>query len=234
MLDFVFCGENFPFALALGVMLGLALLEGVGALFGIGLSSVLDDLLPDFDFGLDAGLDADIDVDVDVDLDADVDADAELDAGSSTLARAISWLHVGKVPMMVLLVLFLTSFGLSGYIFQGAVLHFSGSVLPSAVAGAVALLATLPVVHIAGGVVAKLIPSDESSAVSQNSFLGQAATITLGKAEKGHPAEAKLRDQHGQTHYVLVEPMVEGEVFEAGETVLLIRDRGAVFCAART
>jgi hypothetical protein len=57
------------------------------------------------------------------------------------------------------------------------------------------------------------------------------ALITAGVATLGNPAQAKLRDEHGQPHYVLVEPESAEVELPAGTTVILKRQEGAVFKA---
>ena len=59
------------------------------------------------------------------------------------------------------------------------------------------------------------------------------AQVVLGTAESGKPTQARLRDKHGRTHYVMVEPDQEGETFQAGEDLLLVRRAGSVFYAIR-
>ena len=80
----------------------------------------------------------------------------------------------------------------------------------------------------------KIIPKDESSALKEESFVGQMATITLGKASKGSPAEAKVTDHHGQTHYFMIQPESEEEIFQQGEQVLLSKPAPSGFFAIRT
>jgi hypothetical protein len=77
------------------------------------------------------------------------------------------------------------------------------------------------------------MPGDETEAVSEESFIGRIAVVTLGEARAGKPAQGKLSDQHGQTHYVMLEPAASGEVFETGASVLLIGQEGAVFQGIR-
>jgi hypothetical protein len=74
-----------------------------------------------------------------------------------------------------------------------------------------------------------VIPKDETEVVSENSFIGRVAVITLGEALRGKPAEAKLTDQFGQDHYLMVEPDQEIETFPQGTEVLIVRRQGAVF-----
>ena len=210
MIDFLLATENMPFTVALAVMFGIAFLEGVTVLLGFALSGMLDALLPDFDM--------------------DFDIEAELEAPSS-ISRMLSWLRVGKVPMLMLLIVFLTGFGLIGLALQ-SLLHGSfGFLLPNWLMSIPAFLLALPVVRIFGGALNRIMPNDETDAVSADSLVGRLATITLGTAVSGSPAEAKVRDIHGTTHYVMVEPDMAGESFAAQSSVLLVRNEGAVFKA---
>ena len=95
MLEFLLTDANLPFTLALGLMLGIALLEGLGLLAGFDISRSLDDLLFDAEFEVEMG-------------------ESEVPGGLAFLA----WLHIGIVPMLVLLVVFLTAFGCMGLVVQ--------------------------------------------------------------------------------------------------------------------
>jgi hypothetical protein len=141
----------------------------------------------------------------------------------------LGWLHLGKVPMLVLLILFLIGFALSGYLIQGIALTLIGSLLPAWVAVIPALLAGLSITSALGGLLAHVIPRDESSAVSEQSLIGRAGVVVRGVARVGLAAEAKVRDAHGRAHYVMVEPDLPGQVFEEGVNVLLVKKTGASF-----
>jgi hypothetical protein len=210
MLDFLLASENLPFTVALAVMFGIAILEGVTVLMGFALSGVLDALLPDFD--------------------VDFDMEVELESPSS-ISRMLSWLRVGKVPMLMLLIVFLTGFGLIGLALQSTLQGSFGFLLPNWLMSIPAFVLALPVVRIFGGALNRIMPNDETDAVSADSLVGRLATITLGTAASGSPAEAKVRDIHGTTHYVMVEPDMAGESFAAQSSVLLVRNEGAVFKA---
>lgn len=218
MLDFLLHSANLPFAIALGIMIGIGLLEGISTLLGAGLSSLLDSILPDFDF----------DVDMDVDADADLDA---LDSGGA-LSHFFGWLHVGKVPVLILFILFLCGFGIAGLVLQSFASNALGFLLPPWLAAVPAVLAALFVMRWAGRLFIRWFATDETQAVAESSFVGRIAVITLGTARAGSPSQAKLRDEHGQTHYVMVEPENEAAEFPTGEEVLLIGQKGAVFLAA--
>ncbi|MCY4144702.1 MAG: YqiJ family protein [Gammaproteobacteria bacterium] len=234
MLEFALEAANRPFAAAIGLMLAIAVLEGVLALIGAGIFSFLDSLVPD--------VDADADVDLDVPQ-SDISGSGpdygdtgirQITANPTNLpARILGWLYIGKVPLLILLVMFLLVFGLSGYIMQAIVNGMFGVLLHGSIAWIPPLVLTIPVVRVFGKGFAKIIPKDQSSAVDSSTFVGRIATITLGTARKGMPAQAKLTDQHGLSHYVMVEPDNKDEEFERGSSVLLIQKTGSQFVGVR-
>lgn len=209
MLEFVSLPENSWFSIALVVMLGIAILEGILSVLGVAMSSMLDGVLPDLDADIDAG---------------DVNA-----APASGISRFLSWLRLGKVPVLMLLIVFLTGFGLSGLAVQSLLQATFGFLLPVYLAAIPALLISFSVVRVAGGLIEKFMPSDETEAVSDASLVGRTAVITLGTARRGKPAQAKLKDKFGTAHYLMVEPDVAEAQFGAGREVLLVKKDGHVF-----
>jgi len=140
-------------------------------------------------------------------------------------------LSVGRVPVLMLVVVFLTGFGLSGWIAQNIIHGVLGFYLPAFLmiipAFVVALLAT----RHGGLLLARIMPKEETDAVSADTFVGQVAVILRGEAKPGLPAEAKLKDIKGKAQYVLVEPDLADAVFKAGDKVLLVERDGATFKA---
>jgi hypothetical protein len=203
----LFAPEMLPFAVALGLMLLIALLEIVGLLSGHSPSQAVDTLLPEHDVPVDAHGAA---------------------PGPDGL---LSWLGVGRVPVLMLLVVFLCGFGLSGYVLQYATIQAVGWPLHPALASLGALAAALPITRAGGLLLAKLLPRNETEAVSHASFVGLVATITQGVARRGLPAEAKLRDRFGRTHYIRIEPDLDEAELPAGSRVLVLRQQGAIFRA---
>jgi len=67
------------------------------------------------------------------------------------------------------------------------------------------------------------MPKDETEAVAEKSFIGRVAVITLGKSSKDNPAQAKLTDKFGTTHYMMVEPDIEGDEFQKGDQILIVK-----------
>ena len=151
---------------------------------------------------------------------------AEGSLGEAMEGGALAWLHVGRLPLLVVLVLLLTSFALVGYTLQGAIAALLGAKLPTLIAAPVALLGALPLARGSGAALLTLLPREESSAISAASFVGRSATLTAGEARPGRSAEARFQDEYGQTQYVMVEPDAGAAPLHAGERVLLVRELG--------
>lgn len=206
MFETMFASENFIFLLALIVMLFMLIAEIASVVMGAGISDAIEGFLPD-------------------------PPDApDLD---SSLSNLLGWLRVKQVPILMLLVIFLTSFGLIGIFLQGSLFTITGVYLPGWLAAIPSALMALPMVRLLGGWLSKILPKDETTVVSANSFIGRVATITLGTAQWQKPAEAKLRDEHGQTHYLMVEPDNDQEQFTTGTQVILTENLGSVYRAIR-
>jgi len=135
----------------------------------------------------------------------------------------LGWLHLGKVPMLVLLVVLLTAFALIGYTVNGLSHNVVGFYPPTALSSIVAFLGALPVVRVAGAAIARIIPRDETFAVPLDSLVGRVAMVVNGTARFNYPAEARVTNEHGRTLYVHVEPDSEGTQFAAGDSVLLVK-----------
>jgi len=207
MIGFILESPNMPFTVALAIMIMIAVLEGATTMIGIGLSNMFETFMPYFD------------------LDADLDGPDASSPGA--LTKILGWLRIGQVPFLIILVAFLTVFGLTGLILQSFILEFTGRLLPGLAASGASWAVSLPLVRMLTGVIARIMPKDETEAVSEKSFIGRVAVITLGKAAKGKPAQAKLKDKFGTTHYIMVAPDLEDETFQQGDPVLIVRQAGA-------
>jgi hypothetical protein len=220
MIEFIGLEQNWPFTTALMIMLGITSLEVITTLMGLGLSGLLDNMLPDLD----------LDVDLDVDIDVDADADLDLDVAGTNLTWLSDWFCVGKVPLLIMFIVFLASFGLIGLAIQLLAKAFIGSVLSPLIGGSCAFIACLPSLRILGSILAKVLPKDETEAVSANSFIGLTATITVGTSKRNNAAEAKLVDQHGKTHYIMVEPEKDNVEYKSGtEVVIYHQEKAGLF-----
>jgi hypothetical protein len=150
-------------------------------------------------------------------------------SGDGALDRVLGWLHVGRVPALVLLLLFLTGYVLFGYGLQMVSHGLFGGYLPAWMAGLLAVPSGMATVRGLGSLIAHIVPRDETSAVSEQSLVGRVGVVTAGAARRGLAAQARVRDVHGRSHYLMVEPDIDDEVFEEGAQVLIVRKAGAFY-----
>lgn len=200
----LFAAETWPFTVATFLMLLIAIVEGIAMVIGANLSETLQHALPD-----------------------------PWDNIHGPFDKLLGWLYVGRVPFLVLVVLFLAGFAITGFALNMVVHRMLGSWVPLVISVPAAFFATLPIVRILGAGLARLIPQDQTYAVSFDSLIGRVATIVTGTARPGYPAQARVPNEHGQNIYVMVEPETDGMTFQSGERVLLTKQiSGSRFACA--
>jgi len=154
-----------------------------------------------------------------------IEGDADLDVGPDLLG----WLGVGKVPLLIVLVVLLATFGLIGIALQRLAASFWGAPMSPWLAALAALVAALPLTGLGARGLARILPVDETTAIGLGALLGRRAEIVVGEAKRGSPARGRVRDAYGQTHYVMVEPTEEDGCLATGDTALLVRREGETF-----
>ena len=157
--------------------------------------------------------------------------DVDLDLHMPDAAGPLHWLGVGRVPLLVVLIAFLAAFGLIGLTGQQLMRELTGALLSPWLAIPAATAAALPITAAGTRLLARILPQDESSAIDVATLVGRTGQIIVGTARRGAPARARVRDEHGQSHYVLVEPDDDGQALGEGETVLLVRREASLFRA---
>jgi hypothetical protein len=199
--EFYLLTENFPFTVAITVVAILSFLEGVMLLLGLGMISFLDNLLPD--------------------LDLDIDGPTLENHG--LVSKTLTFLKIKNVPLIILFVAFMMSYGMSGLIIQGFCIKLFGTPLSSALISIPAFFIGITLMKGFGEVLAKIMPADETDARKIEEYAGKMGVITLGVSKKGNPAQCKVREKNGATHYFMALPDNEGEEIHQGEKVLLVR-----------
>ncbi len=210
MWDNLVAPENLPFAIALGMLFFIFMVELISFIAGANVFSFMDGIAPDFDVG----------------FDADVDFGA-----LGPVQAALSFLNLGKIPVVFSLLLFLFFFSCIGYNLQ-LILHEMGvERLPWWLASPIALIACVPIVRYGNAALAKILPKDETSVISGREHIGRIAQITIGTATNDRPAEARVQDHLERTYYVQVVADVPGETFSQGQDVLIVGRRGYLYTA---
>jgi len=211
-MNLLFTPETWPFAVASLLILSIAVIEGVALLIGTTATGWLDSLLHHSPDAL---------------LHHSPDAPESPDSW-------LGWLLLGKVPLLVLVVLFLALFALIGFALDLAAAGVFGTMIPPLIAAPVAAVAALPLMRVCAGGIAHLIPSDQTYAVSLDTLVGRVAVIVSGTARLGYPAQGKVTSEHGQVLYVMVEPDTADVSFVQNDAVLLVKQlSGTRFQAIR-
>ena len=212
MLGDLFAADAVPFTLALCGILAILAIELLGLLAGASVSGLVDDALPDIG-------------DVDADFDMDVDADGAM--SGSFAEKALAWLSFGKVPALVLVILFLLGFGLSGLVLQGLDAEWLGDLFPAWVVAIPATLTGFASMRLFGGALGRIVPKEETAAISREGFVGMTGTVSQGIARAGLPAQVRVTDEYGTTHYVLAEPDDPADSYGVGTPVVIVSLEGS-------
>jgi hypothetical protein len=144
---------------------------------------------------------------------------------------------LGRVPITVLVMLFLASFAVAGYAAQAVAFTATGALMPAVAASVPAALSGMGG-WFAGAVLlgrsARLAAASAAQGAwraDSTGLLGRSAVVLRGVAVRGRAGEARVYDASGHPRYVMVEPQMTGETFQEGCRVVLVRQwRGTFFC----
>lgn len=139
----------------------------------------------------------------------------------------LHWLGIGRVPLGMLIVTWLFLFAVSGITIQRFAQAYAGGPMDALSAASAALFPTFVLGGLAASVLARVLPQDETTAVSLDQLVGRRATLQDHTATTVHPARASVVDQHGQVHLVSV--LAHSGVLLPGDEVLLVRREGVQF-----
>lgn len=211
MLEFFANASVLPFSVALGMMVGLFVIELFATVIGF---HPIDSFLPDFD--ADAGAEG-----------------AGLEMQGWGFGSLLGWFHFGRVPALLILSLGLAGFGTVGTLGQLFAHKWMGAYLPLLMIVPLGILGAVLLTRYGGLVLAQIMPRDESNVVSRDKFVGQLAKIVHGTASQERKAEACLVDAHGISHYFLVQPAADQTEIAQGEEVLIVAAEEAHYVVVR-
>ncbi|HSZ60034.1 MAG TPA: hypothetical protein VK797_30605 [Tepidisphaeraceae bacterium] len=230
-----------PFALAL---LYLGLYTASGITFG--------DADVDHDFDADGGFDSDGDVDADHDLDAehvdadhdvdsDHDADGDHDADSDSdadhpsqipiHAAMLSWMGVGRVPVSIVLMVLLLTWGVAGFL-TNAFLQERGAAA-AIMSIPLAALTSIVLTHLVATAVARYLPLYETTARRRHALLGSVGEAILPIDQKF--GMVGVRDATGDLYQVPCHTDEPTGVIPKGAKVQLVsyNVKQSLFCVRR-
>lgn len=184
----------------------------------------------DVDVDHDIDADHDVDVDHDADLDADADADADVDhgvdhygggGGPSPITELMLWLGVGRVPVGLVLMVLLFSWGFVGFITN----NILRPVMPrewmvALISLPLALFGSAMATRTVTGLIAKYMPLTETSARRHEALLGLVGEAMY--AIDRNFGMASVRDKTAGMMQVPCRVGSDRETIAKGSSVLLV------------
>lgn len=141
----------------------------------------------------------------------------------SALDKFSAWLKISQLPILVWIILFLTTFGLIGLSLQMGLNAYTGTILPALPMSVLSFIITLPIVRVCAGALEKLLTHNESTAIALDDLIGSIAIVTLGTATHTQPTSAKVKDAFGHTHYILLAPLSPTQTLVEKDAVLITK-----------
>ena len=217
-----------PFALALGILFALLILEVIGLLLGMSLLGDSD--LPELDlaavetaFDIDPGLDVESQIEAALDRFGAIDMAQTPEPGND--GTVLDVLERGKAPFVLRLSAFLLVFGISGILMQHLATSLVGAPIAWWMAAPVAAIPALWLGRRISQVLASVLPQTETAATRVQFLGGLRGVVSQGTARRGSPAEVRIHDRHGNIHHLRCEPLRDEDVIPEGAEVLTLRRR---------
>ncbi|MGZ9723647.1 OB-fold-containig protein [Rhizobium miluonense] len=152
------------------------------------------------------------------------------DGHAGVLAGLLSWINIGGVPLLILIMLLLGMFAITGFAVQTVADSISAP-LPAIVAVLPATVLTIPLVRGSTRTIARLIPRDESYAVDSANFVGRTGTVTIGPLDQGLPGRVSVKDAYGNWHQLRASAAKGENPLPIGAKVLLVDRKADIFVA---
>lgn len=203
--------SNIFFSVSLCLMLLLGLTEVILLVVGTSSQGFLDQFIPD-------------------QLAEMNHPDLDISGQQSIWVQLLDWLYLGRIPVLIWLIIFLTTFALTGFVIQAFSHQLTALFFPAWIIAPATLFLCMPLVRMSVAIIGRVLPKDETTAIYSHELVGLTAEIILGEARINYPAQAKVKDQHGQIHYILVEPEIDVS-FKAGQCVILTHQTAKGFQA---
>lgn len=214
MWDLFIHPANLFFSVSLVLMLLMGICECLLLIVGASSQGFLDQFIPDSLFDAQH-------------------PDLNIQADHNIGIQFLEWLYLGRIPVLIWFIIFLTTYALFGFFVQAIFFYFTEHYFPIWIIAPAILILCMPLVRAISAIIAKIIPKDETTAIHSDQLIGLTATIIMGDARLNYPAQAKVKDQFGLTHYVMVEPETD-ILFKQGQSVILTQKTKIGFQAIST
>jgi len=146
------------------------------------------------------------------------------------LAGLLSWINVGGVPLLILIMLALGIFAVTGFAIQ-TVADVIWGPLPAIAAAVPALAVAIPLVRGSTRTIARIVPRDETYAVEADDFVGRTGTVSIGPLDQGLPGRVSVKDAHGNWHQLRASAAKGESPLPIGAQVLLVDRKADIFIA---
>ncbi len=211
IIDFLMRSENFFFSVSLMIILLISIIEFISFFLGLGASifQLSNSILPDSNFDLD-------------NLDFEP---------SFVFAKLFGWIKFGKVPFLIIFIVYFFFFGSIGIFIQIIYNFYFNSFLPIFITLPLSIISAFLCTVFFNNLFVKYFSPSESSAVELETLVGREAIVLYGNAKKDYPAQGKVKDEFGRTHYVMIGPQADSDIFCQGERVVLVERKNNIFYA---
>ena len=143
----------------------------------------------------------------------------------SAIGGLFLWINAGRLPLLILMILALGVFAISGFLLQ-AIAHSVGTAVPVTLAALAAIAISLPAIRVTSRGIARIIPRDETYVVDEADFVGHVGEVSIGPLDQGLPGKVRLKDVFGNWHSLVARASPESTPLPVGASVLLV-DRDA-------
>jgi len=157
------------------------------------------------------------------DIGVGADDDMKVEADGSTLNYVLAFLGVGKVPLTMILIPLLITWGMTGCICNYIITQTRKPPHWPFMLGSIVIAATVGVIiaKLFAGTISIILPTAERGATSKKELIGKTAKVTSGQVTTSF-GRARLRDDYGNSISLYCKIQRGKKVPQKGDEVILL------------